>query len=138
MSSNPAHDGVYLVLHYVIKFVSDLRQVCGFLSVLWFPPPINWPTRYNSNIVGSGVKQRNPYHIYNNTFKWNAVQLIGSNRTHLSPLRRSSNEYLVIEKCHVYCTLQMSNMLAAAIVWFKLCKTIDWLLFSTSNEQWLC
>jgi hypothetical protein len=24
----------------VIKFVSDLRQVDGFLWVLWFPPPI--------------------------------------------------------------------------------------------------
>jgi hypothetical protein len=23
-----------------IKFVSDLRQVGGFLQVLWFPPPI--------------------------------------------------------------------------------------------------
>ena len=22
------------------KFVSDLQQVCGFLQVLWFPPPI--------------------------------------------------------------------------------------------------
>jgi hypothetical protein len=28
------------VQHYVIKFVSDLRQVSGFLRVLWFPPPI--------------------------------------------------------------------------------------------------
>ena len=26
--------------HYVIKFVSDLRQVGGFLQVFWFPPPI--------------------------------------------------------------------------------------------------
>jgi hypothetical protein len=26
--------------HYVIKFVSDLRQVGGFLWVLQFPPPI--------------------------------------------------------------------------------------------------
>jgi hypothetical protein len=26
--------------HYVIKFVSDLRQVSGFLWALWFPPPI--------------------------------------------------------------------------------------------------
>jgi hypothetical protein len=26
--------------HYVIKFVSDLRQVGGFLLVLRFPPPI--------------------------------------------------------------------------------------------------
>jgi hypothetical protein len=25
---------------YVIKFVSDLRQVGGFRRVLWFPPPI--------------------------------------------------------------------------------------------------
>jgi len=23
--------------HYVIKFVSDLRQVSGFLRILWFP-----------------------------------------------------------------------------------------------------
>ena len=31
---------VYLIQHYVIKFVSDLRQVGGFLCVLRFPPPI--------------------------------------------------------------------------------------------------
>ena len=30
----------YLIQHYVIKFVSDLRQVSGFLWVLHFPPPI--------------------------------------------------------------------------------------------------
>jgi hypothetical protein len=28
------------VQHYVIKFVSDLRQVGGFLRVLRFPPPL--------------------------------------------------------------------------------------------------
>jgi hypothetical protein len=28
------------VQHYVIMFVSDLRQVGGFLQVLRFPPPI--------------------------------------------------------------------------------------------------
>jgi len=28
------------VQHYVIKFVSDLRQVCCFLRVVRFPPPI--------------------------------------------------------------------------------------------------
>ena len=27
-------------MHYVIKFVGDLRQVGGFLRVLPFPPPI--------------------------------------------------------------------------------------------------
>ena len=26
--------------HYVIKFVSDLRQVDGFLWLFWFPPLI--------------------------------------------------------------------------------------------------
>jgi hypothetical protein len=32
--------GVYSIQHYVIKFVSDLRLVCGFLRVLRFPPTI--------------------------------------------------------------------------------------------------
>ena len=31
---------MYLIQHYVIKFVSDLWQVYGFLQVLRFPPPI--------------------------------------------------------------------------------------------------
>ena len=34
MSSNPVHGGVYLIQHYVIKFVSDLRQVGGFQLTL--------------------------------------------------------------------------------------------------------
>ena len=37
---NPIHGEVYLIQRYVIKFVSDLQQVGGFLSVLLFPPPI--------------------------------------------------------------------------------------------------
>jgi len=32
------------VQQYVIKFVSDLRQVGGFLRVLWFPPSIKLTT----------------------------------------------------------------------------------------------
>jgi len=31
---------VYSIQYYVIKFVSDLRQVGGFLRVLRFPPTI--------------------------------------------------------------------------------------------------
>jgi hypothetical protein len=47
-------DEVFSIQHYVIKFVSDLRQVSGFLRVtLRFPPQINW------NIVESGIKQHN-------------------------------------------------------------------------------
>jgi hypothetical protein len=40
VSLNPVHGEVYLTQHYVIKFVSDLRQVSGFLPVLRFPPPM--------------------------------------------------------------------------------------------------
>ena len=40
VSSNPAYGEVYSIEHYMIKFVSDLRQVDGFLRILWFTPPI--------------------------------------------------------------------------------------------------
>jgi hypothetical protein len=40
VSLNPVHGEVYSIQHYVIKFVSVLRQVGGFLRVLRFPPPI--------------------------------------------------------------------------------------------------
>ena len=37
MSSNPVHGEVHSIQHYVIMFVSDLRQIGDFLRV---PPPI--------------------------------------------------------------------------------------------------
>jgi hypothetical protein len=40
MSSNPIHGEVYSIQHYVIKFVSDTRQVRSCLRILRFPPPI--------------------------------------------------------------------------------------------------
>ena len=40
VGSNSTHGEVHLIQHYVIKFVSDLRQISGFLRVLQFPPPI--------------------------------------------------------------------------------------------------
>jgi len=40
VSLNAAHSEVYSIQHYVIKFVSDLRQVSGFSRVIWFLPPI--------------------------------------------------------------------------------------------------
>ena len=40
MSLNTIHGEMYSIKHYVIKFVSDLRQVGGFLQVLLSPPPI--------------------------------------------------------------------------------------------------
>ena len=38
VSLNPAYSKVYLIQHYVIKFVNDIPQVGGFLRVLRFPP----------------------------------------------------------------------------------------------------
>ena len=40
VSLNPVHGKVYSIQHFVIKFVSDLRQVGGFLQVLQFHPQI--------------------------------------------------------------------------------------------------
>ena len=40
VSSNPAHGEVYSIQHYVIKLISDSRQVGSFLRVFRFPPSI--------------------------------------------------------------------------------------------------
>jgi hypothetical protein len=37
---DPAPGEVFSIQHYVIKFVSDLCQIGGFLWILQFPPPI--------------------------------------------------------------------------------------------------
>ena len=37
---NTVHGEVYSIQHYVVKFVSDLRQVGIFFRVIRFPPPI--------------------------------------------------------------------------------------------------
>ena len=56
VSSNPAHDEVYSIQHYVIKLVCDLLQVSGFLQYSSFLHQQNWPPRDNWNIFESGVK----------------------------------------------------------------------------------
>jgi len=38
VSSNPVYGEEYSIQHYVLNFVSDLRQVGGFLRVLRFHP----------------------------------------------------------------------------------------------------
>jgi hypothetical protein len=40
VSSNPTDGKVHSIQHYVIKFVSDLLYIDGFLRVLRFPSPI--------------------------------------------------------------------------------------------------
>jgi hypothetical protein len=55
VSSNPIHDDVYSIQHYVIKFISDLWQDGGFLWVLQFHPTRKRSSRYNWNIIERGV-----------------------------------------------------------------------------------
>jgi len=40
VNSNLARGEVYTTQHYAVKFVSDLRQIGGFLRVNRFPPLI--------------------------------------------------------------------------------------------------
>ena len=55
VSSNPAQAGCARYNIMLITFVSDLRQVGGFLQ---FPPPKKkLPPRYSRNIVESDVKR---------------------------------------------------------------------------------
>ena len=50
--SHPAHGEVYSMQHYVIKAVSNLRQVGGLLRVPRFPPPIKLTaTIYDRSVV---------------------------------------------------------------------------------------
>ena len=39
VSSISAHCEIYSIQQYVIKFVSDLRQVNGYFLILWVSPP---------------------------------------------------------------------------------------------------
>jgi hypothetical protein len=51
VSSNPIHDEVYSIPHYVIKFVCYLQHVGGFLHQYKLASTI-----YNWNTVESGIK----------------------------------------------------------------------------------
>ena len=44
LSSNSAHEEVYSIQQYVIKFVSDLRHAGCSLRVFWFPRRIKLTT----------------------------------------------------------------------------------------------
>jgi hypothetical protein len=54
------HSGeMYLIQHYAIKFVSDLRQVGGIFQLLQFPPPIKKFTLHVS-LLKSPLHQKPP------------------------------------------------------------------------------
>ena len=50
-SWNSADGEVYSIQHHVIKFVSDLQEVCRFLQVLQFPLQIKLTATYLTEIL---------------------------------------------------------------------------------------
>jgi hypothetical protein len=67
VNSNPVHGKVYSMQHDVIKFVSDLWQVSGFLRELQFPPPIKLIIRLSikNESWKEKVQIRMEYNVYN-------------------------------------------------------------------------
>ena len=55
-SSNLAHGELYWIQHYMIKFVSDLRQIGDFLWALRFPPPIKLTATIQQSLVALNTK----------------------------------------------------------------------------------
>ena len=58
-SSNPAVGEVYSLEHYVIEFVSDLRQVCCFPGTPFSSANKTDRHIFNWNIAESGIKNHN-------------------------------------------------------------------------------
>jgi hypothetical protein len=67
-----SHSGeVYSIQHHdVIKFVSDLRQVGGFLWVLRFPPPIKLTAMIQLIISKMFCFSTERFHAVNNVYLW--------------------------------------------------------------------
>ena len=65
VSSNPVHGEVYSIQHYVIWFVSDLRQVGGLSHLL----PFTWSG--SRDITVSGSKLRYDFNQIMSFYTWN-------------------------------------------------------------------
>jgi hypothetical protein len=92
VSSKPAHGDVYSIqLNYVIKFVSDLLQVCGFL---WFPPPIKLTHNVTETLLKVTIKNLLVHSKF--YFSWDAG-LVLIVRT----VSCKSNYYMITMALHV-------------------------------------
>ena len=110
----------------VVKFFSDLRQVCGFLPALRFPPTIKQTAQYNLNIVESGTKHHIPnpviFKVYeNNIMKKYIKENLNKNLKHscnawflsssLAKGRADRNPWLAkMGSCWVYVLEKQINM----------------------------
>jgi hypothetical protein len=121
-----AHGEMYSIQHYVITFVSDLRQVGGFLRVLRFPSPIKLPPH---NIIESGVKRHNTNPLIwiarENTLYWTNIMTCKFHK----PITRI--------KLHVLLLITMTNCFQWLHMGVKCPSiyTINGFLFETRNEK---
>ena len=97
VSLNPAHGELYSIQHYVIKFISELQHVGGFLRVLRFPP------QYNRNLVKSGVKHHNPDHSPSYCFRCYTVL------KNMFSVRKSIYSITCIKKDYAICKTIIRN-----------------------------
>ena len=68
VSSNPVHGEVYSIQHYVIKFVSDFRQVVGFLRVHVDLLLLAYKVDFLQGLLKN--KDRKLAHIINSNFRY--------------------------------------------------------------------
>ena len=129
--------------------VSDLQQVGGFLWVLWFPPPIKPDSRYNRNIVGSGVKHHNfnpvlVQFIYSpNLIKYVAFNITWKGVCHFSqtpPTFRNKNDVSIMKVIQVKMDVNSKHTTAYLSVnyWPPLHKSFqtNWYKINVREYRW--
>jgi hypothetical protein len=92
----PAHDEIFSMQHYVLKLVSDFRQVGGFLQVLQFTPPMKLTA---TAIKWKSDAKRQKQHTYKQTkqIKKNNNK---QNVIRIQVLLLSANSFILQKKCY--------------------------------------
>ena len=129
LSLSPVHSEAYSIQHYVIKIVSDMRQVSGFLRVLRFAPLIKLTPRYNLIIVEGGVKhhkQSKPNLHYCFIFKEDCYSFF------FCILDQCWYDLNNLEKCHIYS--KCTNIFVSYL--HDLCRVIIMFLLIYMNHPY--
>jgi hypothetical protein len=126
----------YLV-HYTWEILSDLRKVGGFLRVLRFRHQYNWPTRYNWNIVESGVKYHNPNpsplhvsapkdQVIKWVYQWNYWNVLVSFKSDIISLSNLIVFRQFIARCLFFRVRHKWFSGDTFMKWNKIIKSINW------------
>jgi len=111
VSLNPIHS-VYLMQHYVIKFVSDLQQVCGFLRTLcdkvcqwlaaglWFSPVSSTIKTDCHKITEILLK------VVLNTITLTSLYVLSNQLTLKLIIYKLSTGYISIYKCQLWAKIK--------------------------------